>query len=110
MGEAVGRNNSYEEDSNRFPADKEFKEAFNQSYLYNKYAREILFIIALYKISNKYSDVKKLSLESHSVEHMMPKKWAGSAFVWGLRWGASPQTPPRFRPVFQQLVVLFIEM
>ncbi|CAN0559706.1 unnamed protein product, partial [Ectocarpus sp. 12 AP-2014] len=66
---------SYEEDSNRFPADKEFKEAFNQSYLYNKYAREILFIIALYKISNKYSDVKKLSLESHSVEHMMPKKW-----------------------------------
>ena len=66
---------SFEEDTNRFPTDNEFEEAFHQSYLYNKYAREILFLIALYKINNKYSDVKKLSLESYSVEHMMPKKW-----------------------------------
>ncbi|MCW5518495.1 DUF262 domain-containing protein [Aureitalea sp. L0-47] len=66
---------SFEEDTNRFPNDSDFKDAFYNSYLYNKYAQEVLFIISLYKLNNNYSDVKKLSSDSYSVEHMMPKKW-----------------------------------
>ena len=65
----------FTQDTNRFPNDEEFKEAFKHSYLYNKYAREILFIIVLYQLDNDYSDVRKLSVNSYSVEHMMPKKW-----------------------------------
>jgi len=66
---------SFEEDTNRFPSDVDFKDAFYNSYLYNKYAQEVLFIISLCKLDNNYSDVKKLSSDSYSVEHMMPKKW-----------------------------------
>lgn len=75
---------SFEEDTNRFPNDADFKDAFYHSYLYNKYAREILFIIALYKLNNNYSDVKKLSLESYSVEHMLPKKWETNWKISGM--------------------------
>ena len=65
----------FTQDTNRFPSDAEFKKAFKHSYLYNKYAREILFIIVLYQLDNNYSDVRKLSVNSYSVEHIMPKKW-----------------------------------
>lgn len=75
---------SFEEDTNRFPDDPEFKNAFHHSYLYNKYAQEILFIIALYKLNNNYSDVNKLSSNSYSVEHMMPKKWETNWKVAGM--------------------------
>lgn len=63
------------EDTNRLPNDEEFQRGFRSNYLYNKYAREILFCIALYQVNNEYSDMKKLSATSYSVEHMMPKKW-----------------------------------
>lgn len=66
---------SYKDETNRFPNDDEFKESFHQTLLYNRYVREILFMIALHKLSNSYSDVSKLSSNSYSVEHMMPKKW-----------------------------------
>ncbi len=74
----------FTEDSNRFPNDADFKDAFYNNYLYNKFAREILFIIALYKLDNAYSSVTKLSLESYSVEHMMPKKWEANWRVSGM--------------------------
>ncbi|WP_367389059.1 DUF262 domain-containing protein [Lewinella sp. LCG006] len=65
----------FSEDTNRMPDDDEFRRGFLDSYLYNKYAREVLYCIALYQLDNNYSDVRKLSAQSYSVEHMMPKKW-----------------------------------
>lgn len=66
---------SYEEDTNRFPNDAEFKRGFHETYLYNRTAQEVLFIIALRGLDPRLSDRHKLSTESYSVEHMLPKKW-----------------------------------
>lgn len=65
----------YQEDTNRFPDNASFKEGFYNHSFYNKYAREILFCIALYQASHKYADVSSLSVDSYSVEHILPKKW-----------------------------------
>ncbi|WP_294215903.1 DUF262 domain-containing HNH endonuclease family protein [uncultured Chryseobacterium sp.] len=65
----------YTEVTNRFPDDTEFEKAFYTAALINKYSREVLYCIALYQLSNNYTDNSKLNLEGFSVEHIMPKKW-----------------------------------
>ncbi|WP_294205643.1 DUF262 domain-containing HNH endonuclease family protein [uncultured Chryseobacterium sp.] len=65
----------YTEVTNRFPDDTEFEKAFYTAALINKYSREVLYCIALYQLSNDYTDNSKLNLEGFSVEHIMPKKW-----------------------------------
>ncbi|WP_276366247.1 DUF262 domain-containing HNH endonuclease family protein [Chryseolinea sp. H1M3-3] len=63
------------DDTNRFPSDGEFQRAFGDEQISNSNAYEILYCIALYQLNNEYSDVKKLSSLSFSVEHIMPQKW-----------------------------------
>ncbi len=63
------------EDTNRMPSNDEVFTAFHTSVLTNQNAREILFLISLYYQNNGLVDIKKLSAESYSVEHIMPKKW-----------------------------------
>ncbi|HRO98095.1 MAG TPA: DUF262 domain-containing HNH endonuclease family protein [Flavobacteriales bacterium] len=65
----------YEEDTGRIPDDTEFKKAFGDTHLYNAYALEVLFLIALKKLNPRMSDRNTLSASGFSVEHMMPKKW-----------------------------------
>lgn len=66
---------SFDDDSNRFPSDEEFKVAFNSAYLINKYSSEVLFCIALYQMDNDFQDNRKLTDYGFSLEHVMPKKW-----------------------------------
>lgn len=61
--------------TNLFPSDSDLTKAFHNSILSNQNAREILYIISLFQKSNGLSDVNKLSSNSFSVEHIMPKKW-----------------------------------
>ncbi|MFN8438562.1 MAG: DUF262 domain-containing HNH endonuclease family protein [Cytophagales bacterium] len=65
----------YTEVTNRFPDDEELKKAFNNTYLYNQYSREILYCIALFQLNHDYTDNPKLNINGFSVEHVMPKKW-----------------------------------
>lgn len=65
----------YTEDTNRFPSDEDLTNAFANSTLSNQHAKETLFIIALYQVNTVLRDVTKLSSNSFSVEHMMPKMW-----------------------------------
>lgn len=65
----------FTEDTNRFPPDLEFKNAFSTEPISNANAREILFHISLFKIHDPQNDVRKLSSSSYSTEHMMPQKW-----------------------------------
>lgn len=65
----------FKEDTNRFPDDEEFREAFHKSSIINKYSREVLYCIALYQLNTDYTDNPKLNLSGFSVEHIMPKKW-----------------------------------
>lgn len=67
--------NSYSDITNKFPSDAEFKEAFYNKYLINKYSREVLYCIALYELNHAYVDNRKLNFSGFSVEHMMPKNW-----------------------------------
>lgn len=67
--------NSYSDVTNKFPSDAEFKDAFYNKYLINKYSREVLYCIALYELNHAYVDNRKLNFSGFSVEHMMPKNW-----------------------------------
>lgn len=75
---------SYNDDTNRFPTDEEFINAFHSTYLINQYSREILFCIALYQMDNEMQDNTKLSNYGFSLEHIMPKKWKNN---WSLSRG-----------------------
>lgn len=66
---------AYGEDTTRIPNDLEFEKAFSSAHLYNAYALEVLFLIALKKLNPRVSDREVLSAGGFSVEHMMPKKW-----------------------------------
>lgn len=65
----------YAEEINRFPSDEEFRAAFLDSALTNAYVNEILFCLSLYHADHPKSDIRKLSAQSYSVEHILPKKW-----------------------------------
>ncbi len=66
---------NYTEVTNRFPDDDEFKTAFHNATLVNKYSREVLYCIALFQLNDNFQDNSKLNFGGFSVEHMMPKKW-----------------------------------
>jgi len=67
---------TFVEDTNKFPSNVEFEEAFFTQALSNANAREILYCIALFQIHDPKHDIKKLSSSSYSTEHMMPQKWS----------------------------------
>lgn len=62
------------EPTNLMPEDADFEAAFRNEVLSNQNAREILFLLALYQVS-ELADMPRLSLGNYSVEHMMPIKW-----------------------------------
>jgi uncharacterized protein with ParB-like and HNH nuclease domain len=66
---------SFVEDTNKFPTNSEFEEAFSTQGLSNANAREILYCIALFQIHDPKNDIKTLSSSSYTTEHMMPQKW-----------------------------------
>jgi uncharacterized protein with ParB-like and HNH nuclease domain len=66
---------AYDDDTNRFPDDATVADGFRTSSLSNKHAKEILYCIALKQKHNPHADVQRLSAQSLSVEHIMPKKW-----------------------------------
>jgi len=66
---------SYKEDTNVFPSDEQVRKAIFNKALINKYAREVLYIISLYDLSDPKVDNHVLSLGGFSLEHLMPKKW-----------------------------------
>lgn len=66
---------TYKDDTNRFPSDNEFKQAFLSKNLINRYSLELLYCISLFKLSHDYQDDKKLNIAGLTVEHLMPKKW-----------------------------------
>lgn len=65
----------FSDETNLFPPDDLFFEAFHNSILSNQFTKELLFCIALFQKNNKYADVQKLSSSNYSVEHIMPKQW-----------------------------------
>lgn len=67
--------NGYTEDTNRFPSNEDVSNGFAHSILSNQHAKETLYIIALYQVNTVLNDVTKLSSNSFTLEHMMPKKW-----------------------------------
>jgi len=70
--------------STRMPTDEEFARAFKQEALSNQNAREVLFVLALYDVSNGKADVPRLCLRNYSVEHMMPVKWEANWLEQGM--------------------------
>ena len=67
-----------DKDSNRMPTDEEVRRGFRDNFLYNRSAREILFLLALHQLGNsRYNDTRNtlLPVTAYSVEHIMPKKW-----------------------------------
>jgi uncharacterized protein with ParB-like and HNH nuclease domain len=69
---------SGDKNTNRMPKDEEINKGFQTTFLYNKNAREVLFMLALSQLqANSRQDVNKklLSVNAYSVEHIMPKKW-----------------------------------
>lgn len=65
----------FDDITNKFPDNTDLKYAFDNSMLSNQNAREILFLISLKQINTGFNDRDKLSLNSYSTEHIMPKKW-----------------------------------
>ncbi|MCW5961026.1 MAG: DUF262 domain-containing protein [Pyrinomonadaceae bacterium] len=75
---------SFDVDTNRFPLDIEFTDAFLKQPISNINAREILFCISLYQIHTPMNDVGSLSSSSYTVEHIMPQKWEEHWSVAGM--------------------------
>lgn len=71
----------FSDDTNRFPGDADFVDAFKQSHLSNQHAREILYGIALYQKNDNLSDIQKLSSSSFTIEHFMPVKWEANWMI-----------------------------
>lgn len=67
--------NGYTEDTNRFPSDEDVRNGFANSILSNQHAREVLYVIALFQVNTVLRDISKLSSNSFTLEHMMPKMW-----------------------------------
>lgn len=60
---------------NRMPTDQEVKAAFHESWLINKQATGVLYLLES-KIRNRsLHSTQLLGIEKYSLEHMMPKKW-----------------------------------
>lgn len=75
---------NFAEDTNKYPTDAEFKAAFHDEPISNANAREILYCISLFQIAGPKSDIRKLSSNNYSTEHMMPQKWQANWSVSGM--------------------------
>ena len=65
---------SFKDDTNKFPTDLEFTDAFYSAQMSNANAREILFCIALFQVRDALKDVNVLK-SIYTTEHIMPIKW-----------------------------------
>lgn len=64
-----------EEDTVKFPSDKDIEVGILSNKQPNTKAKPILFCIALYERADRKHDISELSPNSFSVEHIMPIKW-----------------------------------
>lgn len=60
---------------NRMPTDDDVKTAFNESWLTNKYATGVLYLIESKIRDRRRHSTQLLGISKYSLEHMMPKKW-----------------------------------
>lgn len=60
---------------NRMPTDTDVKAAFNDSWLTNKYATGILYLIESKIRDRRRHSTRLLGISKYSLEHLMPKKW-----------------------------------
>ena len=63
------------EDTNNFPDDIDFGEAFLEKSLMNKHACTILYLIEMSERDSDKPATELRSLNNYSLEHVMPKKW-----------------------------------
>lgn len=60
---------------NRMPTDDDVKTAFNESWLTNKYATGVLYLIESKIRDRSRHSTQLLGISKYSLEHLMPKKW-----------------------------------
>lgn len=72
-----------EDKTNRMPNDDEVKVAFHESYLTNKNATGILYLIESKIRSRSFHSTQLLGINKYSLEHMMPKKWRNNWTFFG---------------------------
>ena len=61
--------------TNRMPTDEDVMAAFNESWLTNKYATGVLYLIESKIRDRRRHSTQLLGINKYSLEHMMPKKW-----------------------------------
>lgn len=60
---------------NRMPTDEDVKTAFNESWLTNKYALGVLYLLESKIRDRRFHSTQLLGINKYSLEHVMPKKW-----------------------------------
>lgn len=60
---------------NRMPTDEDVTTAFNDSWLTNKYAAGVLYMIESKIRDRRWHSTQLLGISKYSLEHLMPKKW-----------------------------------
>lgn len=68
---------------NRMPTDDDVKVAFNESWLTNKYATGVLYLIESKIRDRRRYSTQLLGISKYSLEHIMPKKWRNHWFFPG---------------------------
>ncbi|MCM3572490.1 DUF262 domain-containing HNH endonuclease family protein [Mesobacillus subterraneus] len=68
---------------NRMPTDNDVKTAFNESWLTNKYATGVLYLIESKIRDRRRHSTQLLGISKYSLEHIMPKKWRNHWFFSG---------------------------
>lgn len=61
--------------TNRMPTNDEVKAAFDESWLTNKYAAGVLYLLESRIRDRHRHSTQLLGINKYSLEHMMPKKW-----------------------------------
>lgn len=61
--------------TNRMPTNDEVKAAFDESWLTNKYAAGVLYLLESRIRDRRRHSTQLLGINKYSLEHMMPKKW-----------------------------------
>ena len=71
----MGYFNNADDQYNQMPTDEKVLEAFHKSWLTNKYAAGVLYMIESATREPRYHATQLLGFSKYSLEHMMPKKW-----------------------------------
>lgn len=73
--EFVGYLGSQDDRTNRMPTDEELTRAFHESWLLNKYAVGVLYLIESKIRDKQRHSTQLLGISKYSLEHIMPKNW-----------------------------------